>query len=177
VTEGNLSASSMSRFSYLIGRFSGVHVWPVLGVPRGPIHDESGELVAYAGRSVNQSNPRYKFPTGFRKSQVLFNLHRVTSTEVVVVEGFFDCMTVWQSHGPMVVALMGCSLSRYQEQLLLRHFRRVTLLLDGDAAGRHGANTIAERLVRKLYVRIVNAPEGTQPDQLTLDELNRLLTR
>jgi len=25
----------MSRFSYLIGRFSGVHVWPVLGVPRG----------------------------------------------------------------------------------------------------------------------------------------------
>src|SRR5258708_970190 len=35
VTERNLSASSMSRFSYLIGRFSGVHVWPVLGVPRG----------------------------------------------------------------------------------------------------------------------------------------------
>jgi hypothetical protein len=35
VTERNFSASSMSRFSYLIGRFSGVHVWPVLGVPRG----------------------------------------------------------------------------------------------------------------------------------------------
>ena len=35
VTERNLSASSMSRFSYLIGRFSVVHVWPVLGVPRG----------------------------------------------------------------------------------------------------------------------------------------------
>jgi hypothetical protein len=25
----------MSRFSYLVGRFSGVHPWPVLGVPRG----------------------------------------------------------------------------------------------------------------------------------------------
>ena len=25
----------MSRFSYLVGRFSGVHLWPVLGVPRG----------------------------------------------------------------------------------------------------------------------------------------------
>jgi hypothetical protein len=25
----------MSRFSYPVGRFSGVHVWPVLGVPRG----------------------------------------------------------------------------------------------------------------------------------------------
>src|SRR5271157_847921 len=35
VTERNLSANSMSRFSYLVGRFSGVHLWPVLGVPRG----------------------------------------------------------------------------------------------------------------------------------------------
>jgi len=25
----------MSQFSYLVGRFSGVHLWPVLGVPRG----------------------------------------------------------------------------------------------------------------------------------------------
>ena len=29
----------MSRFSYLIGRFSGVHLWPVLGVPRGNRRD------------------------------------------------------------------------------------------------------------------------------------------
>jgi hypothetical protein len=42
VTERNLSACSMSRFSYLIGRFSGVHVWPVLGVPRG---DKASEQV------------------------------------------------------------------------------------------------------------------------------------
>jgi hypothetical protein len=35
VTERTLPASSMSRFSYLVGRFSGVHAWPVLGVPRG----------------------------------------------------------------------------------------------------------------------------------------------
>ena len=27
----------MSRFSYRVGRFSGVHVWPVLGVPRGTL--------------------------------------------------------------------------------------------------------------------------------------------
>jgi hypothetical protein len=35
VTERNLSASSMSRFSYLVGRFSDVHLWPGLRVPRG----------------------------------------------------------------------------------------------------------------------------------------------
>ena len=49
-----------------------------------PIHDEGGRLVAYAGRSVDGAEPRYRFPTGFMKSTILFNLHRVSSDEVVV---------------------------------------------------------------------------------------------
>jgi DNA primase len=63
-----------------------------------PIHNSKGELVAYAGRAIDGSEPRYKFPQGFRKSLELFNLHRVKSElEVVVVEGFFDCMKVHQA--------------------------------------------------------------------------------
>jgi DNA primase len=42
-----------------------------------PIHNPAGELVAYAGRSIDGSEPRYKFPAGFHKSLELFNLHRV----------------------------------------------------------------------------------------------------
>ncbi|MCE5306069.1 MAG: CHC2 zinc finger domain-containing protein, partial [Acidobacteriales bacterium] len=61
-----------------------------------PIYDEVGRLVAYAGRSVDGAEPRYRFPAGFMKSAILFNLHRVSSDEVVVVEGFFDCLNVWQ---------------------------------------------------------------------------------
>jgi len=60
-----------------------------------PIADELGQTVAYAGRSLDGQDPRYKLPVGFRKSWVLFNLHRATACrrdEVVVVEGFFDCM-------------------------------------------------------------------------------------
>jgi len=41
-----------------------------------PIHDSEGQLVAYAGRSIDGSEPRYLFPPNFRKSQVVFNLHR-----------------------------------------------------------------------------------------------------
>ena len=33
-----------------------------------PIHNPKGELVAYAGRSIDGSEPRYKFPAGFHKS-------------------------------------------------------------------------------------------------------------
>jgi len=34
------------------------------------IHDSEGQLVAYAGRSIDGSEPRYLFPPSFRKSQV-----------------------------------------------------------------------------------------------------------
>lgn len=40
-----------------------------------PIHNEHGELVAYAGRSIDGSEPRYKLPKGFHKSLELFNVH------------------------------------------------------------------------------------------------------
>ena len=142
-----------------------------------PIHNERGELVAYAGRSIDGSEPKYKLPPGFHKSAVLFNLHRVTASEVIVVEGFFDCMKVWQSLHPFVVALMGCSLSEQQEHLLLRQFRTVSLLLDGDDAGRKAAEEIANRLVHSLHVRIVDLPDGKQPDQLEVEEIEQLFSR
>jgi hypothetical protein len=49
VKERNLPASSMSRFTYPVGRFSGVHVWPVLGVPRG----SNGTTSAFASLPYN----------------------------------------------------------------------------------------------------------------------------
>jgi DNA primase len=144
-----------------------------------PIHNERGELVAYAGRSIDGSEPRYKLPAGFHKSHELFNLHRAigeTNVErfVVVVEGFFDCMKVSEAGFPCV-ALMGCSLSDHQEHLLLRHFTKITLLLDGDTAGREAGEAIVQRLVHKAHVRIVDLPDGNQPDQLSPDQLDGIL--
>jgi DNA primase len=60
-----------------------------------PIHNERGHLLAYAGRSINGTGPKYKLPTDFAKSRVLFNLHRAIvhrQQTIVVVEGFFDCL-------------------------------------------------------------------------------------
>jgi len=54
-----------------------------------PIHNEGGELLAYAGRAIDGSEPKYKFPSGFRKSLVLFNLHRVSSGSERWRAGFF----------------------------------------------------------------------------------------
>ena len=55
------------------------------------------ELIAYCGRWVDQTQPRYRLPSGFAKSEILFNMHRAAAgmeSSVVVVEGFFDCIRV-----------------------------------------------------------------------------------
>jgi DNA primase len=143
-----------------------------------PIRDEQRQLVAYVGRAVNGEEPKYRFPAGFRKSQVLFNLDRAMQTagnHVIVVEGFFDALKVHQAGQPVVVALMGASFSQRQSELLLRHFASVTLMLDGDETGRRAAEVIAQLLKPRVPVRKVELPNSVQPDQLSSAEINVLV--
>jgi DNA primase len=145
-----------------------------------PIHDERGELVAYAGRAVNGAEPRYLFPTGFRKSQVVFNFHRAVAAttqqpgRVIVVEGFFDCLKVHQAGYGNVVAVMGASLSEKQWELLQTRFREVIVMLDGDEAGRRASRLLCARWPVTCLARV---PAGRQPDQLSPDEIQRILRR
>jgi DNA primase len=177
------------RHSYLTGRgidpetaeYFGLGFFPGKGSMSGriaiPIENEKGELVAYAGRSVEGSEPKYKLPAGFKKSQVLYNLSRAaeeTEGDVVLVEGFFDCIKVTQAEHACV-ALMGCSMSEEQEAQLVAHFRRVVIMLDGDEAGRKAAGEMAGRLAHRVWVRVADVAEGKQPDQLSTEELRALL--
>jgi DNA primase len=151
-----------------------------------PIENAKGELVAYAGRWAGQDadlpegEEKYKLPKGFHKGLELFNLHRVKSCRhLVVVEGYFGAIRL---HGLRVpsVALMGSSMSEEQIVLLCEHcpaLRAVTLLLDGDEAGRKAAETIAPRLCPHWWTRIVALPEGTQPDTVEPATLEQLLER
>jgi DNA primase len=143
-----------------------------------PIRDEKSRLVAYVGRAVNGEEPKYRFPAGFRKSQVLFNLHRAMQTgdrNVIVVEGFFDALKVHQAGHPAVVALMGASFSQRQSELLLSRFDRLTLMLDGDETGRRAAVFIVQLLIAKLPINKVELPNHIQPDQLSSAEINLLV--
>jgi len=160
----------------------GVGLYPGPGLMSGriviPIHNQRGQLVAYAGRALDGRPPKYKLPVGFRKARELFNLHRAAvtgSNTVILVEGYFDCMRVHQAGFPWVVALMGLSLSGAQESALLALFDRVVVMLDGDAAGRAASKTIAARLSSWCPVQAVRVPDGSQPDQLSCSAIQRLL--
>jgi DNA primase len=145
-----------------------------------PIHNAAGKLVAYAGRSVDVSEPKYLFPPGFRKSAELFNLHRVSlnpSQELIVVEGFFDCIRVHQAGFSNVVALMGCTMSREQAKRLCAACSRAVLFLDGDPAGRQALSAISSALGGEgLEVRKVCLPDGWQPDSMHAHDIQGLLS-
>jgi DNA primase len=152
------------------------------GLMRGriaiPIHDDQGRLVAYGGRAVEAFAPRYRFPAGFQKSQVLFNYHRARAAgaqTVIVVEGFFDCMRVHQAGFAGVVALMGSRLSAVQKDLLANRFSAVVLLLDGDHAGRAATAQIAHDLEPACSVKTVLLPPEVQPDQMTAHHIQRAI--
>jgi DNA primase len=153
-----------------------------------PIHNAEAKLVAYAGRWPGrppEGTPRYRLPRGFRKSLELFNLHRAMLAErslpLVVVEGFFGCMNLWQAGHRRVVSLMGSMLSCAQEQLIVKTVGcdgKVILLFDEDAAGRKGRAEARARLARSVKVAAVKFDaEGAQPDQLPPERLLELLRK
>lgn len=152
-----------------------------------PIHNETGELVAYTGRWINEEPPegegKYKIPPNFHKSLVVFNLHRAgklaKEKDLILVEGFFGCIKVWQVGFKNVVALMGSSLSEEQEKLIVDAVGsqgKVVLMFDGDKAGQECKDDVLARLVTQVYVKVINLPEGKQPDNLSNEEIKEFLS-
>src|ERR1051325_8826231 len=151
-----------------------------------PIHNSEGKVVAYAGRWPGEATgdtPKYKLPTGFRKSLEIFNLDRAIKAPadqpLVIVEGFFDCIKLWQHGVRGVVALMGSSLSPAQEELIRKHttpHSRVIVMLDEDDAGRAARETIVPKLAEWLFVKShIFAEQDRQPEDLSTDEVQQIL--
>ena len=163
-------------------RYFGVGYYDGNGLLRGrvviPIHNEHGELVAYAGRAIGQAKPKYRLPAGFRKSHLLFNLHRAIrkgSRTLILVEGFFDTFKLHEAGHENAAALMGSQLSARLADLIGTYFDQVILMLDADEAGKAATSAAVAALSSILVVQIVALAPETQPDQLAAVEINLLL--
>lgn len=159
------------------------------GIMRGciaiPIYNEDGELIAYAGRRLKPQDVRehgkYKLPKGFAKDQVLFNLHRALplaqADGLVLVEGYFQAFFLHQLGFENVAATMGASLSEAQAGLIRTlGIESVTVLFDGDAAGRSGAAKVEQALMGDCIVRVGHLPVDRSVDELPADVVRWLLT-
>ena len=159
-----------------------------------PLHNLAGELVGYAGRIVDDTLigadcPRYRFPSDrervgfryvFRKSELLYNAHRVRELSrrlIVLVEGYTAVWWLHQAGISNAVAVMGASMSEAQVEIMKAlKPSAVVLLPDGDEAGAELAQNALQLLSPHFWVRWEALPEGSQPTDLATDELSVRLT-
>jgi DNA primase len=147
-----------------------------------PIRSADGRLIAFGGRILGEGEPKYlNSPESpiFQKRATLFCLDRARRTatdsgELLVVEGYFDCLSLHRVGITEVVATLGTALTPEHARLLRRRLGpdgRVVLCYDADAAGRRAAITGARVLLETgIDVAVLTLPQGTDPDDIVRDE-------
>ncbi len=139
-----------------------------------PIHDERGELIAFGGRVIDDSNqPKYLNTSQtalYDKGRTLFNLHRARKSihelkHAVLMEGYFDAITAWQANVPNVVTTSGTALGEHQVRLLKRETQELLLAFDRDDAGLNATQRAIELASKSgIYIKVVRVPQGKDPD-------------
>src|ERR1700730_4646784 len=139
-----------------------------------PIHDEHGELVAFGGRVIDDTNqPKYLNTSQtalYDKGRTLFNLHRARKSihemkHAVLMEGYFDAITAWQANVTNVVTTSGTALSEHQVRLLKRETQELVLAFDRDDAGLNATQRAIELASKSgIYIKVVRVPQGKDPD-------------
>ena len=138
-----------------------------------PICDSVGKVIAFGGRTLDGSEPKYlnspETPI-YKKGAQLFGLHLAAPAihdrgSALVVEGYFDLITL-HTHGfQHAVAVLGTALTGEQIALLRRYTTRAVLVFDPDAAGIAAARRSVESLLNSgLDWRVLLLPEGKDPD-------------
>ena len=140
-----------------------------------PICDSAGKVIAFGGRALDGSDPKYlNSPETliYKKGAHLFGLHLAASAirergSAIVVEGYFDLIAL-HTHGfQHSVAVLGTALTGEQIAVLRRYAARAYLAFDPDAAGIAAARRSVESLLNSgLDWRVILLPEGKDPDRV-----------
>ncbi|MCX6087131.1 MAG: DNA primase [Caldiserica bacterium] len=140
-----------------------------------PIWDSIGNVIAFGGRAIDGSMPKYtnspETPL-FAKRKTLYALPlaepsiRETGT-AVIVEGYMDAIALHAAGFTNTVASLGTAFTEEQGTLLKRSASRVLLNFDSDEAGQRAARlalSIADRT--GLDVAVVRVEGAKDPDEL-----------
>jgi DNA primase len=138
-----------------------------------PIEDVSGNVIAFGGRILGEGEPKYlntpESPV-FIKGRNLYGLNR-TKEDIrrkgyaILVEGYFDLITLWGAGWRNVVATLGTALTKDHIDLIRRYTNEVIVLFDPDLAGKKAlARSIELFLSGNVRAKAVVLPDGYDPD-------------
>ncbi len=137
-----------------------------------PIIDVRGNVIAFGGRVLDDSKPKYlnsaETPV-FKKTNNLFALNfakQGTHKQLILCEGYMDVIALHQAGFTNAVAALGTSFTADHARLMARYTDEAILIFDADAAGQKGAQR-AIGLLRNtgIHIRLVSIPDGKDPDE------------
>ncbi len=137
-----------------------------------PIIDVSGNVIAFGGRVMDDSKPKYKNSSDtpvFKKLRNLFalNFARHTCQETIILcEGYMDVIALHSAGFTNAVATLGTAITSEQARLMSRYTKQVLICYDADEAGQKAAQRALGMLEEVgLDVRVISIPDAKDPDE------------
>ena len=140
-----------------------------------PIFDLDGKVVAFGGRLLEEEERQPKYLNSpetpiYRKGRLLYGLNRSRrhlqeKRTVLIVEGYFDYLSL-AAHGVRhVAATLGTALTPDHLRLLKGYVRQAVLIFDADEAGRAAAaRALPLFMAADLDGKVLSLPDGHDPD-------------
>ena len=146
------------------------------------IQNLSGVVVAFGGRDLSDPATNGNFKPAkymnspetalYSKRDILFGLNHsrnaiMKENAVIIVEGYFDLISLYQSGVQNVVAASGTALTEMHASILARYAKTAYLVFDGDAAGQNATRRSLEIVLPKGLtpkVFALSRPDGTKID-------------
>jgi len=146
-------------------RFRGRVIFPIFSI--------TGKVVGFGGRTLFDQEPKYLNSPDtplYSKGQILYGLNFSKESvrnagEAILVEGYTDYLSLYQSGLTNVLASLGTALTPHQVSLALRFAPKIIINYDGDTAGRNAAFRAVPLCFEKgLETLVLVLPENLDPD-------------
>jgi DNA primase len=143
---------------------------PFMGRIIFPLMEPKGTTMGFGGRAIDSSSQAKYINSPdsviFNKRRVLFGLKqlRISNDTVLVVEGYFDVLTLHQAGFKNTVGLLGTEISVEQMRILENLARNAILIFDGDSGGQAALLKCLKVQCHNMTIKAVVLPEG-DPDE------------
>jgi len=137
-----------------------------------PVFDLRGRVIGFGARVMDDSKPKYLnspetpiFHKGTNLYGLNFALKNSKEKDLIIVEGYMDCISLSQSGIKNVVASLGTALTKEQAKLLKRYSQEVFISYDADNAGQMATQRGLDILRSEgINVKVIIIPRGKDPD-------------
>lgn len=137
-----------------------------------PIIDTSGNVVAFGGRVMDNSEPKYLNTSdtpAFKKSRNLFALNFAKSKcqdMLILCEGYMDVISLHAAGFENAVATLGTAITSEQARIFSKYTKKVVISYDSDEAGQRAADKAFNLLQEVgIDVKILKMVGAKDPDE------------